>query len=80
MFISTLIFIPWLLIVINKLKEINQATGWSLGKVGTLNLLKFILNNLRDLVFSIGEGYAYLTFFLLILIGYSLYLRKDSGT
>ena len=73
-FISTLAFTPWLLIVINKLREINQATGWSSEKTGTLNLFRLVLNNLRDLVFSIGEGYAYLTFFLLILIGYSLYL------
>ena len=68
-----LVFMPWLLVVASKLKEINQATGWSFTKIGTLNLFRIVTNNLRDLIFSIGEGYSYLTFFLLILIGYSLY-------
>ena len=79
-FVSILAFIPWLIVVVSNLKVINNATGWSSEKIGSLNLLRLVVNNLRDVFFSIGDGFIYLTFFLLILIGFSLYFlwRKTS--
>ncbi len=73
MVVSIFLFLPWLLIIIAKLKTISNATGWSSGKIGSLSLLRVFLNNLRDVFFSIGEGYAYLTFFLIFLVIFSLW-------
>ncbi|NUN65965.1 hypothetical protein HCU40_14685 [Pseudanabaena biceps] len=66
-------FVPWILILFSNLKTISSAIGWSSEKIGALNLLRMTLNNLRDVYFSLGDGYAYLTFILLIVIGFSLY-------
>ncbi|MEA5487766.1 MULTISPECIES: glycosyltransferase family 39 protein [Pseudanabaena] len=73
MLVGILLFIPWLLVIISKLKVINNATGWSSEKIGSLNLLKGIFNNFRDVFFDIGKGYSYLTFFLIIITIFSLY-------
>jgi uncharacterized membrane protein len=56
------------------LNTINNATKWSLGKVNFLVLLRVVLNNFRDVFFSIGAGYQYLTFFLFVLIVFSFYI------
>jgi uncharacterized membrane protein len=72
-FVGLLAFLPWLLAIISNLRALNNATGWASVKIGPLNLLRMTLNNLRDVFFSFGKGYAYLTFLLLILIVFSLY-------
>ncbi len=71
--VGLLAFLPWLLVIASNLRVVNNATGWSSVKIGSLNLLKMTLNNLRDVFFSFGQGYGYLTFLLLTLIAFSLY-------
>jgi uncharacterized membrane protein len=82
MILGMMCFIPWILILVSNLKTISIAVGWSSEKIGTLNLLRMSLNNLRDVYFSLGDGYAYLTFVLLIIIVFSLYylIRASSKT
>jgi len=73
MAVSSLAFLPWLLATNSNLRALNTTTGWSSEKLGSLNLLRLSLNNLREVFFSIGQGYAYLTFLLLICIVFSFY-------
>ena len=73
MVVGLLAFLPWLLVITSNLRTVKNATIWAYGTIGHLNLLKIALNNLRDVFFSFGKGYDYLTFILLILIVFSLY-------
>jgi uncharacterized membrane protein len=81
MVVGLLAFLPWFLVIISKLSVVNNATGWSSEKIGSLNLLRMMLNNFRDVFFDVGGGYAYLTFLLLTLTAFSLYfLAKTTPT
>jgi len=72
-------FMPWLLKIASNLSTVGDSTSWSSEKIGSFQLLRMVLNNLRDVFFNIGEGYTYLTFLLLILIGFSfLFLIKSA--
>ena len=73
MLLCLLAFLPWILIIVSQFNMANNATGWSSDRIGSFNLLRRALNNLRDVFFSIGDGYAYLTFLLILLIVFSLY-------
>ena len=78
-FVGLLMFLPWLFIVLDRVSVIDKATTWASWEIGSVNLLKWVLNNLRDVFFNIGEGYVYLTFLLFLLILFSLYfLVKNS--
>ena len=74
MTVGILTFLPWMIAITFNLNTINNATKWSLGKVNFLVLLRVVLNNFRDVFFSIGAGYQYLTFFLFVLIVFSFYI------
>lgn len=72
-------FMPWLLKIASNLSTVSDSTSWSSEKIGSFQLLRMVINNLRDVFFNIGEGYTYLTFLLLILIGFSfLFLIKTA--
>lgn len=73
-FISFVAFVPWVLVIINSHKRLNDSTSWmTTNTIPLLQLAYSWVNNIGDIFFKSTKFDNLLLTLIIILVGYSFY-------
>lgn len=72
-FAGLIIFLPWLLVTIINLHQVQDATDWTQESLAMLPLVKTWLRNLNPVFLDLSRGNQYFLPLILVLVGYSIY-------